>query len=247
MRLFNYFPYRPEEVDKKLEKKIFRYSMVFPALFVMVFWMVEIIEQVLSLSFVRFGVLPMHIEGLQGVLFSPFIHSDFKHLGANTVPFFVLGTALFYFYRKLAYRIFWLIFFLSGILLWLGGREVWHIGASGVVYGLAAFLLFSGILRSDVRLLTISLIVVFLYGSLFWGLFPILPNVSWEGHLWGAISGTILALYYRKQGPQRQTYDWENEEEENEEKSNDTTITINYIQKEENVNSINNTDQKKTD
>jgi membrane associated rhomboid family serine protease len=130
---------------------------------------------------------------------------------ANSTSFLVLSTALFFFYRKFALRIFILNYFMSGILLWLGGREVWHIGASGIIYGMAAFLLFSGIFRKDLRLLTISLIVVFLYGSFIWGLFPIDPKISWEGHLMGAVSGTILSLIYYKQGPPVHPYEWEKE------------------------------------
>lgn len=211
MRLFNYFPYRQDHVDMDVEKKIFRYSLIFPSLFVLVFWFVEIIESVFQLNFSQFGVYPLHLKGLPGIVLSPFIHGDFKHLSANTVPFFILSFALFYFYRKLAYRIFILLFILSGICVWVGGREAWHIGASGLVYGMASFLFFSGIFRSDTRLLTIGLIVAFLYGSMFWGIFPILPEVSWESHLWGGVSGLILSFFYRKQGPQRQKLDWEDE------------------------------------
>ncbi len=217
MRLFNYFPYRNDQYDERLEKRIFLYSMFFPALFILVCWLVKFTELVFNTRFTEWGVLPMSAEGLPGILFSPFIHSDFKHLGANTIPFFILSSALFYFYRKLAYRIFIILYLLSGFLLWLGGREAWHIGASGLVYGLASFLFFSGIFRNDVRLLTIGLIVAFLYGSLFWGIFPIQPEISWEGHLWGAVSGLVLSYYYRKQGPQRQKLEWENESDDDEE------------------------------
>ena len=211
MRLFNYFPYRPAHVNEKVEKKIFRYSLVFPTLFVFIFWLVKIIETAFDLNFATFGVYPLHLEGLPGIVLAPFIHGDFKHLGANTVSFFILSWALFYFYRKLAYRIFILLFLLSGTCVWLGGREAWHIGASGLVYGLASFLFFSGIFRNDARLLTIGLIVAFLYGSMFWGIFPILPEISWESHLWGAVSGLALSVFYRKQGPQRQKMEWEDE------------------------------------
>ena len=214
MRLFNYFPYSQEHVDMKVEKKIFRYSLIFPSFFVVIFWLVEIFESVFQFDFSRFGIFPLHQKGLPGILLSPFIHDDFKHLSANTAPFFILSFALFYFYRKLAYRIFVLLLLLSGVCVWLGGREAWHIGASGLVYGMASFLFFSGIFRSDTRLLTIGLIVAFLYGSMFWGIFPILPEISWESHLWGAVSGLILSYFYRKQGPQRQKRDWEDEPDE---------------------------------
>lgn len=216
MPLFNYFPPKPDSTDPALDKKIFRHSLVFPSLFLLAFWMVLLVEKILNLDFATYGIFPLHIKGLKGILFSPFIHAGYEHLGANSVPFFVLSVALFYFYRKLAYRIFFLIYFLSGICVWLGGREAWHIGASGVVYGLASFLFFSGIFRNDAKLLTIAIIVVFLYGSMFWGIFPIKPEISWESHLWGSASGFFLSIYYRNRGPQRQHYEWEDEPDEEE-------------------------------
>jgi membrane associated rhomboid family serine protease len=225
VRIFNYFPYQNDHVDVELEKKIFRYSLVFPSLFVIVFWLVKMTETIFSLDFVRLGIYPLHVKGLSGIFFAPFVHGDFKHLGANTVPFFILSWALFYFYRKLSYRIFILLFFLSGLCVWLGGREAWHIGASGVVYGMASFLFFSGIFRNDVRLLTIGLIVAFLYGSMFWGIFPVLPEISWESHLWGAVSGLILSFFYRKQGPQRQKLEWEDEPDDETDESGDTDFS----------------------
>jgi len=213
MRLFNYYPTR-DNLDAELEKKIFRYSMVLPGLFLLCFWLVYLVETLLQLDFTEFGIYPLELKGLKGILFSPFIHGSFKHLAANSVPFFILSVSLFYFYRKLAYRIFFLLYFLSGLCVWLGGREAWHIGASGLIYGLGAFLFFSGIFRNDVKLLTISIIVVFLYGGMFWGIFPIEPSISWESHLWGSVSGFVLSIYYRKQGPQRSRYEWEDEEED---------------------------------
>ncbi len=213
MRLFNYYPNR-NPADAEVEKKIFRHSMVFPTLFVVAFWLVYLFETVMELDFARFGILPLQLEGLKGIIFSPFIHGSFKHIAANSVPFFILSFALFYFYRNLAYRIFILIYFLSGVCVWLGGREAWHIGASGIIYGLGAFLFFSGIFRNDVKLLTIAIIVVFLYGGMFWGIFPIEPTISWESHLWGSVSGFFLSIYYRHQGPQRTHFEWENEPDE---------------------------------
>lgn len=227
MPLFNYYPPKPESTDPELEKKIFRHSLVFPSFFLLSFWLIFLVETTLGLDLAVYGIFPLRPEGLKGILFSPFIHSGYKHLAANSVSFFVLSFALFYFYRKLAYRIFVLIYFLSGICVWLGAREAWHIGASGVVYGLASFLFFSGIFRNDVKLLTIAIIVVFLYGGMFWGLFPIKPEISWESHLWGAASGLFLSLFYRNQGPQRQRYEWEDETEE-EPENDEGPNTFNY-------------------
>lgn len=217
MPLYSYYPHNSSEEDRELEKKIFRHSLLLPSLFVGLFWLVKLVEITLGISFVKGGVYPLHLKGLHGILSSPFVHSGYAHLVSNSVPFFILLFALVYFYRKYSYRIFWQIFLLSGICVWLAGREAWHIGASGVVYGLAAFHLVSGIIRNDVRLLTISVVVVFLYGGMVWGMFPINPDVSWESHLWGAVSGVLLALHYRKYNVSRKPFDWENEPEEEEE------------------------------
>lgn len=216
MPIFRYYPDNHEKHDKSLEKKIFIHSLIFPFAFVFLFWVVEIIERIFGLNLVTFGIFPLHMKGLKGILFSPFIHSDYNHLMANSLPFFILLAALVYYYRKISYRIFFLIYIISGVCVWLGGRPAWHIGASGVIYGLAAFHLLSGILRNDIRLLTLSVIVVFLYGSMFWGIFPIKPDISWEAHLWGALSGVLLAVYYRKYAIRRRKFDWEDESDEDE-------------------------------
>lgn len=106
-------------------------------------------------------------------------------------------------------KVFSWTFFLTGILVWFGGREAWHIGASGLVYGLASFLFFSGIIRKYFRLVALSLLVVFLYGEMVWGIFPgVYKNVSWESHMLGFISGILLAIVYRKEGPQMPVYEW---------------------------------------
>ena len=100
--------------------------------------------------------------------------------------------------------------------MWLGARDAWHIGASGMIYGLAAFLVTSGVIRNHIPLLAISLIVVFLYGGMIWGVFPLKWNVpySWESHLWGSIAGLALAVIYRNKGPQKQIKQWPEEEYE---------------------------------
>lgn len=216
MALYKYYPHDPNKQDPEVEKKIFFHSLIFPAAFIVAFWVVEIVEQSIGISFVRFGIYPLHLKGLKGILFSPFIHSDFNHLISNSVPFFILLFALVYFYRRISYRIFFMLYLLAGFSVWLSGREAWHIGASGVVYALAAFHFVSGIIRNDTRLLTLAIVVVFLYGGLIWGIFPINPDVSWEGHLWGAVSGIALALFFRNFTIRRDKFDWEEEEEENE-------------------------------
>jgi len=214
MPLFNYYPRKQAPFDKETEKKIFKYSLLIPVVIVGLFWLVKLTENAMDISLVEFGILPLNIEGLPGIILSPFIHSSYDHLLSNSIPFLILTFALLYFYRNLAYRILFLIYILSGICVWLGGRESWHIGASGIVYGLASFLFFSGVFRKDANLLTIGIIVIFLYGSMFWGIFPLKPEISWESHLWGAASGLMLAFYYRHQGPARPAASWEEEPED---------------------------------
>ena len=198
---------------ENIEHKKFKYSLLLPLSFVVLLWFVYIIENTLGTSFHYLGVYPRRLEGLPGILLMPFVHSGIKHLFGNSVPLVVMGTGIIYFYRSLSYKVFLIIWIASGICLWLGGRPSFHIGASGIVYGLAAFLFFSGVIRKDARLAAISLVIVFLYGGMIWGVFPIWPAISWEGHLFGGISGFACAIAYRKEGPQRPTYSWETEEE----------------------------------
>ncbi|MBK9292375.1 MAG: rhomboid family intramembrane serine protease [Bacteroidetes bacterium] len=203
------------------EEKMILRSFLFPGLMVVLMWSIHLFTQLSGISLTFLGIHPLKPEGLPGILLAPFLHADWKHLGANTIPMLVLGAALFYFYKPLAWKILALSLLVTGFWVWTGARGGVHIGASGLIYALAAFLFVSGLLRRDTRLMAVSLIVVFLYGGMVWGVFPdFLPqkNISWESHLFGGISGIMLALYYRTDGPQRRKYSWELEpEEENDE------------------------------
>jgi membrane associated rhomboid family serine protease len=206
------------EAIKTEERKMIR-SMVMPFMLVLIMWAVRIIETVGGYDFSFLGIFPRNWQSLYGIITTPFVHGDFSHLLANTVPMIILGSALFYFYKDIAWRILIVIWIFTGFWVWVGARPAYHIGASGVVYGLAAFILVSGIIRKHTGLMALALVVVFLYGSLIWGIFPeFFPkqNISWESHLFGMIAGVILAFYYRKEGPQRKIYEWELEEEEEE-------------------------------
>lgn len=207
------------------EKKRFIYSLVFPAFFLFLLWAVKVFEITMELSFTQGGVFPRTIGGLKGILFSPLIHGDWKHLLDNSLPVFFLSLALFYFYRDIAYKIWLLIYFIGGILLWGVGREAYHIGASGLIYGLAAFLFLSGIIRKVRTLTAISLLVVFLYGSMIWGLFPFDFKVSFEAHITGAVSGILLAFLYRNEGPVPEPSILDEEEEDEEEDSGAESIS----------------------
>jgi membrane associated rhomboid family serine protease len=196
-------------------RKKFLLSLIIPGIFISLMWLVKVVEILFGIDLSSFGIYPLTVRGLQGIIFSPFIHADFEHLFNNSLPLFLLTVALFYFYSEVALRVFIWTFFLTGFLVWLAGRDAWHIGASGLVYGLASFLFFSGIIRRYFRLIALSLLIVFLYGSMVWGLFPgIYKNVSWESHMLGFFSGVALSVWYRKEGPQRPSYEWMDEEED---------------------------------
>lgn len=190
-------------------------SMLIPGIFVFIMWLIKIVEVLFGLNLTHLGIFPLTLEGLPGIFLSPFIHADIKHLFNNSLPIFLLGTALFYFYSPIALKISSWTWLLTGLFVWIAGRTSWHIGASGLVYGLASFLFFSGIIRKYYRLVALSLLIVFLYGSMVWGIFPdIYKNVSWESHMLGFISGIVLAIAYRKEGPQEPVYEWMEEEED---------------------------------
>lgn len=184
-----------------------------PAVFVLILLAVEWFENYYSWRLANYGVLPRTLEGLRGVLFSPFIHADWKHVFNNSVPLIVLGSALRYFYKDISKEVFLWSWLMSGVWLWAIGRANYHIGASGLVYALATFLFFSGLFRKHTRLMAISFFVVFLYGGLVWGLFPIEKHISWEGHAAGAFAGIILAWWFRTEGPPKQVYQYELDEE----------------------------------
>lgn len=189
--------------------------MFVPFLLVLLMWAVRIIQTAGGYDLSFLGIYPLKWEGLIGIITTPFIHGDFSHLIANSVPILILGSALFYFYHGMSIRILILIWLFTGFWVWIGGRAAWHIGASGIVYGLAAFILVSGIIRRHNGLMAMALVVVFLYGSLIWGIFPeFFPdkNISWEAHLFGLVAGVALAFYFRKEGPQRKKYEWEDED-----------------------------------
>ena len=183
----------------------------YPLVFVLLIWIVFWAEIRFGYDFTNLGVYPRRPEGLRGIFFSPFIHSDIKHLFHNTVPLFVLSLSLFYFYRELSWKILFYGLLITGLLTWIIGRPAYHIGASGIIYLLAGFLFFKGIFSKHYRLVALSLIVVFLYGGLLWYVAPIDPKISWEGHLSGLLSGLAFAFIYKKKIAQPPKYDWERE------------------------------------
>ncbi len=191
--------------------------MLIPFLMVAFMWLVMGASYLFGTDFHFLGIYPGRPATLTGVITSPFIHSGIRHLVNNSLPLFILGTALFYFYSQVAFRVLLMVTLFTGLTVWLTGRPAWHIGASGIVYGLLAFLFVSGIIRRHIPLMGLSLLVVFLYGEMVWGIFPGLRfDISWESHMLGAAAGVILAFWYRREGPQRPVPFYEKEEQEEE-------------------------------
>jgi membrane associated rhomboid family serine protease len=155
------------------------------------------VVELFGLSQMVFGVLPRNALGLAGILFAPLIHADVEHLVSNLLPLLVTGVLMHWFYRPLIYRVYFFGWLSTGFIVWLVARSSNHIGASGLLYAITVFLFVSGVLRANYRLIAVSLIVVFLYGSMIWGIFPLQAGISWESHAAGSLVGLVMAYYYR--------------------------------------------------
>ena len=197
------------------QKKQFLKALFIPLIIALLMVLTFAFEKGMEFDFHQGGILPRSLKNLWGVFTYIFIHADVGHLINNVLSFIVLSVSLFYFYRLIATEILFLSYISSGLILWFIGRESWHIGASGLIYSLAFFLFFSGLIRKHIPLIAISLIITFLYGSMIWHIFPWQTNdpISWEGHLAGGFTGLILSVIYRRSGPQKPEIVWDNEEE----------------------------------
>jgi len=183
-----------------------------PLVYVCTIWIVYWVEINFSLNFTKYGILPRNLTGLKGVLFAPFIHSSTNHLFSNSMPLIVLIMALVYFYRDVYAKVLLFGGVFTGILTWVIAREAFHIGASGIVYLLFSFIFFSGIIKKQYQLVAVSLIVIFLYGSMIWYVLPIKDGVSWEGHLSGFLIGIFFAFFYKSDGLQKEKIQFEETE-----------------------------------
>ncbi|MFP2996190.1 rhomboid family intramembrane serine protease [Spongiivirga sp. MCCC 1A20706] len=184
-------------------------TIAFPMLLVLIIWVVYWLELRFSINLSSYGVRPRTLSGLSGIIFSPFLHSSLSHLYHNTIPLFLLSLGLFYFYRPIAIKVLVLGILISGLLTWLIGRPANHIGASGLIYVLVSFIFFKGVRTKYYRLIALSLVVVFIYGSMIWYIFPVKENMSWEGHLAGLITGVIFAFFINAKLFIPEKYHWE--------------------------------------
>ena len=177
-------------------------SIVPPIIFIAFIWAIHLIQFISGTEWGNYGIFPRERFGLAGIFFAPLLHADFTHLISNSIPFLVLATAIIYFYPRVALVSFFIIYFASGVLIWIFAQTTaFHIGLSYVVYGLASFVFFTGIFRRSVRGIILSLLVMLFYNGMIEGVLPtkevLSHNISWESHLIGAIVGLLVAYFYK--------------------------------------------------
>lgn len=179
-------------------------------------WAIELSTLGLGVDLSRFAVFPRQPETLAGILVAPLLHASPAHLFANTAPLLVLGTALLYGYPRAARFVLPLVYVGAGLGVWLFARPGWHLGASGLAFGMLFFVFTIGTLRWDRRAIALSLIVFLLYGGMIWGILPAAPEISFEYHLAGAAIGVVLAIVLRNLDPRppERRYSWEDEQED---------------------------------
>lgn len=209
-----------------MDSRHLKRSFFIIATFTAILWLIKIIEKSAGISLVEYGVYPGRAEGLFGILWAPLIHGSVAHLFANTAPLLILGTALLYGYPRSARIVIPVVYFGTGLGVWLFGRHAFHVGASSLTFGFMFFVFTVGALRWDRRAIALSMVVFFLYGGMIWGIFPVDPDISYESHFFGAMIGIMLAVILRNHDPRapEKRYSWEDEDEtgpESEDSSSD--------------------------
>ncbi len=179
-----------------LKENSFFSSSVVPFRLVFIMWLVFSIEFFYGFDFSYLGIKPRTVGGLIGIFTAPMLHGNYMHLISNTFPLLFLGSVLYFFYDRIAGIVFFRCYFITNILVWLiSPRPSYHIGASGLIYGLAAFLICYGFLKQEFVALIVSACILFIYGGiLVAGVLPADPRISWESHLAGALVGAVTAF-----------------------------------------------------
>lgn len=173
-------------------------SYVVPLRFVLLMWVVYFLSLIAPFNFYILGIYPRSVRGIPGIIFAPLIHGSLLHILSNTFPMLFLGLILFLFYDIIAEKVFYQGYLYTNILVWIFARPAYHIGASGLIYAIASFLIFFGWFRNDLKSIIISIFILLLYGGLIYGIMPAQPGVSWESHLMGGITGFVLASGFAK-------------------------------------------------
>lgn len=202
-------------MDQSDKIKFFK-SLIFPVALLALLWIVKAFELYFKSDFSEFGIQPHHFTGLRGIILAPLLHADLNHLWANSAPLFILTAGLVYYYPDSWFKILGYAWLTTGLWVWsFADENSVHIGASGIVYALVAFHFIAGLLKREPRQMAFAFLVVFLYGSVIWGIFPELfpeKNISWESHLLGLIAGSTLAFFFRENGMQRIEHEWNDED-----------------------------------
>ena len=172
-------------------------ALKFSSLIIVCIWIVHIYSLLADIELSYLGIYPREVDGLVGIITAPLIHKDWEHLFSNSAPLLVSMTIIHYFYKRVALSSFFLIYLLTGCAVWMFGRSVYHIGASGVVYGLISFIFWSGVFRRNIKSIVLALIVTILYVGYLEGIVPFQEGISWESHLLGLIVGIIIAFFLK--------------------------------------------------
>ena len=206
---------------KQEEKRDIVIAIAYPLAFVALLWVVYFVAQVSTFDFALLGLHPLDVKSLTHIFTAPLIHLTFDHISSNSLSFIVIGFGLSFLYQRKSIFIFLFIYFTSGLWGWFFARGGYHIGASGLVYGMFFFLVTSAIIKREKRTMAFSLLITFLYGAIVWGFFPVFfpdKNISWEMHTTGAIAGVVAAFYFKEAGPQKEIFpddDADDAEDEN--------------------------------
>lgn len=184
-----------EKKSKNIFLEIFNVLKV-PIIAVFLLWVLHGTTELLDVNRIQFGLYPRRISGLKGILTSPLFHSDWGHIFNNSFPLLVAGGIMYYFYRKVALPSIIIIYLLTGVSVWLFAHKGYHIGASGVAYGMVSFVFWSGLLRRNAESIILALITIILYSGMIVGIFPDEPGISWESHLFGGIMGLLTAIIF---------------------------------------------------
>jgi len=206
--------------EREIEKRSLFLAFTKSLIVVALLWIVFLINDTFALNWNHWGMVARTAKGLWGIVTMHFLHANLEHLISNSLPLLFLCFGIFYYFPQKGLNIMTVNMLLAGIFIWIFGRYGIHIGASGLVYALAFFLVTISLIKMESSMLAYTLVIIFLYGSLVWGFFPQLfpdKHISWDGHLSGAITGTLLAFFYRNEGPQKKRYFEDEELEEQEE------------------------------
>lgn len=189
-----------------------RTSIITASSFIALLWCIKLFELLSGIDLYHFGILPRQNQGLLGIATGPLIHGSWEHLLGNSLPTLILGTLVLYGYPKSRWWAISGIWLMSGALVWLFARDSFHFGASGLTHGLFFYLFIGGILRRDRRSAALLMIAFYMYGGMIISIFPSDPGISFESHLFGALSGGVLAYFFRHwdQKTQGKRYSWQN-------------------------------------